>query len=202
MSNGPQQTPELTDELIAGRREGGSLPQDMPRWMAGAITTIDMLNLWAGRIFAWLTVPLIFAMMYEVIARYVFTAPTVWAYDMSRFLYGAMFVLGAGYALSKGVHIRSDFLYRNWSARTQGTVDLVLYLVFFFPTMLILLWVCSDWALTSLVRGERGMDTAWAPLLGPVRMSLPIGIALLTLQGVAETLRAAYAAKTGRWPGA
>jgi TRAP-type mannitol/chloroaromatic compound transport system permease small subunit len=197
MSNGP----ELTDELIAARREtGGQMPDDMPGWMAGAITTIDTLNLWAGRIFAWLTVPLIFAMMYEIIARYVFTAPTVWAYDMSRFLYGAMFVLGAGYALSKGVHIRSDFLYRDWPVRTQGTVDLVLYLAFFFPTMIILFWVCGDWALTSLMRGERGSDTAWAPLLGPVRMSLPIGIALLTLQGVAETLRAAYAAKSGRWP--
>ena len=193
MSKGPEATPELNDELIASRREGGGLPSDMPRWMAGTITAIDTLNLWAGRIFAWLTVPLIFAMMYEVIARYVFTAPTVWAYDMSRFLYGAMFILGAGYALSKGVHIRSDFLYRNWSARTQGTV--------FFPAMILLLWVCGDWALTSLVRGERGMDTAWAPLLGPVRMSLPIGIALLTLQGFAETLRAAYAAKHGKWPG-
>lgn len=197
MSNGP----ELTDELIAARREaGGVLPDDMPRWMAGTITAIDTVNLWAGRIFAWLTVPLIFAMMYEVVARYAFTAPTVWAYDTSRFLYGAMFVLGAGYALSKGIHIRSDFLYRNWSVKTQATVDLVLYILFFFPTMLILLWVCGDWALTSLVRGERGMDTAWAPLLGPVRLSLPIGIALLTVQGIAETLRAAYAAKNGRWP--
>jgi len=177
MSKGPEATPELNDELIASRREGGGLPSDMPRWMAGTITAIDTLNLWAGRIFAWLTVPLIFAMMYEVIARYVFTAPTVWAYDMSR------------------------FLYRNWSARTQGTVDLGLYIVFFFPAMILLLWVCGDWALTSLVRGERGMDTAWAPLLGPVRMSLPIGIALLTLQGFAETLRAAYAAKHGKWPG-
>ncbi len=195
MSNGP----ELTDELIAGRRETDRLPDDMPRWMAFAITAIDTLNLWAGRIFAWLTVPLIFCVMYEITARYLFTAPTVWAYDMSRFLYGAMFVLGAGYALSKGVHIRSDFLYRNWAPRTQGTVDLVLYLVFFFPTMVILFWVCGDWALTSLMRGERGMDTSWAPLLGPVRMSLPVGIALLTLQGIAESLRAAYAAKNGRW---
>ena len=201
MSSEQGQTPELTDELIAARREtGGRMPDDMPRWMAGMITAIDTLNLWAGQIFAWLTAPLIFAMMYEIIARYVFTAPTVWAYDVSRFLYGAMFVLGAGYALSKGVHIRSDFLYRDWSVRTQGRVDVVLYLLFFFPTMLILLWVCGDWALTSLMRGERGSDTAWAPLLGPVRMALPIGIALLTIQGIAETLRATYAAKNGRWP--
>ena len=201
MSSEQGQTPELTDELIAARRDtGGKMPDDMPRWMAGTITAIDTLNLWAGQVFAWLTAPLIFAMMYEIIARYVFTAPTVWAYDVSRFLYGAMFVLGAGYALSKGVHIRSDFLYRDWSVRTQGRIDVILYLLFFFPTMLILLWVCGDWALTSLMRGERGSDTAWAPLLGPVRMALPIGIALLTTQGIAETLRAIYAAKNGRWP--
>ena len=59
-------------------------------------------------------------MVYEVFARYYFTAPTVWAYDMSRMIYGAMFVLGAAYALSKGVHIRSDFLYRSWSVQHAG----------------------------------------------------------------------------------
>lgn len=192
---------ELTDEMIAGRRGApGELPPDMSRWMAGTITAIDTLNEWVGRIVCWLTIPLIFSMTYEVIARYFFTAPTVWAYDVSRFLYGAMFVLGAGYGLSKGIHIRSDFLYRNWPVRNQGTVDALLYAALFFPTMLILFSVSWDWAWTSLIREERGMDTAWAPLLGPVRMSLPIGIALLALQGVSEFLRSLYAISTGRWP--
>jgi TRAP-type mannitol/chloroaromatic compound transport system permease small subunit len=135
-----------------------------------------------------------------VVARYLFTAPTVWAYDISRMLYGALFVLGAGYALSKGVHIRSDFLYRNWSVRTQGRVDALLYVVFYFPTMLLLLWVSSDWAWTSIERGERGMDTSWMPLLGPVRSCLPIGVVLLIIQGVSELLKSAYAATRGRWP--
>lgn len=191
---------ELTDEMIAGRRLATGMPPDMPGWMAGAILGIDRFMAFTGRLFSWLAVPLMFAMVYEVVARYAFTAPTVWAYDVSRMCYGAMFVLGAGYALSKGIHIRSDFLYREWSVRTQGKVDTFLYLIFFFPTMLLLLWVSSEWAWTSLSRGERSMDTAWAPLIGPIKAALPVGIALLAVQGVSELLKSIYAASRGRWP--
>ncbi|MCC6212130.1 MAG: TRAP transporter small permease subunit [Burkholderiales bacterium] len=195
------QEPELTDEIIAGRRaDAGGLPADMPGWMAGTITAVDTASLWIGRAVSWLTIPLILVMLYEVFARYLFTAPTVWAYDISRMLYGAMFVLGAGYALSKGVHIRSDFLYRNWSVRTQGRVDATLYLVFYFPSLLVFLWVSSGWAWVSLSRGERGIDTAWMPLLGPIKSCLPIGVAFLLVQGVSELLKALYAARKGRWP--
>ena len=128
-------TPELTDEMIAGRRADVSvgLPDDMPPWMHRTIVVIDTFSQWIGHLVSWLTVPLMFAMVYEVIARYAFTAPTVWAYDISRMIYGAMFVLGAAYALSKGVHIRSDFLYRKWSVKTQGRVDTALYVIFYFP---------------------------------------------------------------------
>ena len=161
---------ELIDEMIAARRAdpGAGLPDDMPPWMSRTIIAIDTFSLWVGRAVSWISIPLMFAMVYEVVARYAFTAPTVWAYDMSRMLYGAMFVLGAGYALSKGVHIRSDFLYRKWAIRTQGRVDTALYLVFYFPAMLIFLWVATQWGWASVVRGERGIDTAWMPLLGPV----------------------------------
>ena len=77
-----------------------------------------------------------FAMVYEVLARKLFLAPTMWAYDMSRFFYGALFMLGAGYALSKGVHIRADFLYRNFKVKTQGLIVFRLYLLFYFPGLL------------------------------------------------------------------
>lgn len=192
----------LTDEMLAGRRPDshGHLPEDMPRWMSTTIVAIDTFSLWVGRAVAWLSVPLMFAMVYEVFARYYFTAPTVWAYDISRMVYGAMFVLGAAYALSKGVHIRSDFLYRHWSVRTQGRVDTALYLVCYFPAMIIFLWVSSDWAWVAVSRGERGMDTAWMPLLGPVKSCLPVGVALLIVQGVSELLKAVHAARKGQWP--
>ena len=192
----------LTDEMIAGRRPDshGHLPEDMPRWMSTTIVAIDTFSLWVGRLVAWMTIPLMAAMIYEVFARYYFTAPTVWAYDISRMVYGAMFVLGAAYALSKGVHIRSDFLYRKWSVRTQGRVDLALYVICYFPAMIILLWVSAEWAWTSLERGERGTDTSWMPLLGPVKSALPLGVALLIIQGVSELLKSLHAARKGRWP--
>jgi TRAP-type mannitol/chloroaromatic compound transport system permease small subunit len=192
----------LTDEMIAGRRPDshGHLPEDMPLWMSTLIVVIDTFSLWTGRLVGWLVVPLMFATVYEVLARYFFTAPTVWAYDVSRMLCGAMFVIGAAYALSKGIHIRSDFIYRKWSVKTQGRVDLALYLFCYFPAMIVFLYVATDWAWVSLSRGERGTDTAWMPLLGPVKATLPIGIAFLILQGISELLKAWYAAAKGRWP--
>src|SRR4029453_15089765 len=107
--------PNLTGEMIAGRRPDSHdhLPEDMPRWMSSIIVTIDTISLWTGRVVMWLTVPLMCVIVYEVLARYIFTAPTRWAYDISRMLYGAMFVLGAAYALSKGGHIRADFISRR-----------------------------------------------------------------------------------------
>lgn len=194
--------PEIGDELIAERRSDtpGKLPEDMPRWMARTITWIDLFSLWTGRTVCWLTVPLFAAMVYEVIARYAFVAPTMWAYDISRMLYGALFMLGAGYALSKGIHIRADFLYRNWSQKTQGIVDSTLYIVFYFPGLIVFLLMATDFAYLSWVRGERGMDTAWMPHMGPIKTVLPVGIVLLLIQGVSELLKSLYAATRGRWP--
>jgi TRAP-type mannitol/chloroaromatic compound transport system permease small subunit len=192
---------EITDESIAGRRGDlpAVLPPDVPNWMATTILAIDTTSRWVGLLACWLVVPLMAAMVFEIVARYAFTAPTVWAYDLSRMFYGSLFMLGAGYALSRGVHVRSDFLYRNWPVRTQGRVDLALYLICFLPTMVIFLWVSGEWAWQSVDRGERGMDTAWMPLLGPIKTVLPVGILLLLLQGISETLKSYYAATRGRW---
>lgn len=193
---------DITDELIAERRGGapGELPDDMIPWMAKTITFIDIMSLWVGRTVCWLTVPLMLGIVYEVFVRYVFVAPTMWAYDISRMLYGALFMLGAGYALSRGVHIRADFLYRNWSDKAQGTVDTVLYLAFYFPGLLVFLWMSADFATLAWIRGEKGMDTAWMPHMGPIKTALPVGIALLIIQGVSETLKSYYAMTKGRWP--
>ena len=193
---------EVGDELIAERRSRrpGDLPDDMPRWMARIITGIDWFSHWIGQIVCWITVPMFLVMVYEVVARYAFVAPTMWAYDISRMLYGALFMLGAGYALSKGVHIRADFLYRNWSVRAQGTVDAALYLLLYFPGLAVFLWTTTDYATLSWLRGERGMDTAWMPYMAPIKTVLPVGTTLLMIQGVSETLKSAYAAWKGRWP--
>jgi TRAP-type mannitol/chloroaromatic compound transport system permease small subunit len=194
--------PELVDPSIAERRSGapGQLPADMPPWMARTITAIDTFGLWTGKLVCWLILPLMFSMVYEIIARYYFVAPTIWAYDTSRMAYGAHFMLGAAYALSKGVHIRSDFLYRDWSVKRQARTDLFLYVVFYFPSMVIFRWVASEYAWAAVIRWERGMDTAWMPYLGPIRACIPIGVLFLVIQGVSELLKCVYAVRTGRWP--
>ena len=146
--------------------------------------------------------PLMIAMVYEVLARKLFLAPTMWAYDMSRFLYGALFMLGAGYALSRGVHIRADFLYRNFKVRTQGLIDFWLYLLFYFPGLLFFFYMTTGFVLESIKRGERGMDTAWMPYMWPIKACLWFGILFLLIQGISEVLKSYYAAKKGKWPDA
>ena len=193
---------DISDEMIAERRGGsGQMPKDMPLWMAKTITSIDKFSKRVGNIVCWLLIPLIFAMTYEVIMRKFFLAPTVWAYDISRFLYGALFMLGAAYALSKGVHIRADFLYRNFKTKNQGRVDFWLYLLFYFPGLTVFLYMTTGFLQESIMRGEKGMDTAWMPYMWPIKTCLWLGIVFLLVQGISELLKSYWAATKGKWPG-
>ncbi len=192
---------DISDEMIAERRGGtNKMPEDMPKWMAKTILGIDKFSKMIGNIVCWITIPLIFGMVYEVLARKLFLAPTIWAYDMSRFLYGALFMLGAGYALSKGVHIRADFLYRNFKIKTQGIVDFWLYLLFYFPGLTVFLYMTTGFVQESIMRNERGMDTTWMPFMWPIKSCLWIGIIFLIVQGISELLKSYYAATKGKWP--
>ena len=194
---------DKSDEMIAERRQGtGKMPDDMPKWMASTITNIDKSSKWIGNVVCWITIPLMLAMVYEVLARKLFLAPTMWAYDMSRFFYGALFMLGAGYALSKGVHIRADFLYRNFKVKTQGLIDFWLYLLFYFPGLLFFFYMTTGFVIESIQRGEKGMDTAWMPYMWPIKACLWFGILFLLIQGISELFKSYYAAKKGKWPDA
>ena len=193
---------DTSDEMIAERRGGSvKMPADMPLWMAKTITSIDKFSKWVGNIVCWILMPLIFAMTYEVIMRKLFLAPTIWAYDISRFLYGALFMLGAAYALSRGVHIRADFLYRNFKVKNQGLIDFWLYILFYFPGLFIFFYMTVGYVGESIRRGERGMDTTWMPYMWPIKTCLLIGIAFLLIQGVSELLKSYWASKKGEWPG-
>jgi TRAP-type mannitol/chloroaromatic compound transport system permease small subunit len=182
---------DITDELIAERRSGapGETPEDMHPLARKIVGNIDILSHWIGKITCLLLLPVIIAMVYEVVARKLFVAPTDWAYDTSRMISGAMFMLGAGYALMRGVHIRADFLFRNWKPTTQARVDTVLYLLFYFPALLFFFWVSAEYTLKSWISWERTMDTALMAPLAPARTAMPLGALFLLLQGIAELLR-------------
>lgn len=134
---------------------------------------------------------------YEVIARYLFDAPTIWAYDITYMLYGSHFMLGAAYTLYTNGHIRTDIFYQKWSLRRQGTVDALLYLFLFFPGMF--LFLDSSWqeAWLSLKVLETSDASPWRPPVYPFKMVLPLSALLLLLQGFSEFLKSAYASLRG-----
>ncbi len=185
---------DITDELIAERRAGepGQTPSDMVPWMRPVVRWIELLNLWVGRLTCLLVLPIIAVMVWEVVSRKLFLAPTDFSFEYSRMLAGAMFMLGAGYALMRGVHIRADFIYRNWSRKRQATVDAALYLAFYFPAMLFFLWISAEYTIKAWATWERSMDTAMMAPLAPARTAMPIAAFLLLLQGIAEFLRTLY----------
>lgn len=169
-----------------------------PEWLLRTVTLIDGLGEWTGRLVALLILPLVGGLTYEVIARYVFNAPTMWAYDTSYMLYGSHFMLGAAYTLLKGGHIRTDIFYQNWSPRRQGLIDATLYLLFFFPGMLFFLWMGWQEALHSWQIREMAETTAWRPPLYPFKTVIPVTALLVLTQGVSEFLKSLYAARTGQ----
>ena len=162
-----------------------------------AVRAIDRFTDTTGTWVAWLNIPLVLAVSYEVIARYAFHAPTIWSYDVSYMLYGTIFMLGAAYALHKGAHIRTDFFFEKWSVRTQGTIDSIAYLVFFFPSLVMFLVVSWDEGWYAFVIGETSEQTPWRPILWPFKMVIPLTCLLLIIQGVSETIKSVYAARTG-----
>ena len=164
------------------------------------IHLIDAVGEWSGWIAQWLVVPLMVGLGYEVIARYLFNAPTIWAYDAAYMLYGSHFMLGAAYTLLRKGHIRTDVFYGKWSEGRQGLVDASLYLFFFFPGMFFFLLAGWDAAQHSWSIGETSEASVWRPVMYPFKTVMPVTAALLLLQGISEFLKSLHAARTGRWP--
>src|SRR5947209_7905068 len=162
-----------------------------------AVRVIDRFTDTTGVWLAWLNVPLVAAVAYEVFARYIFNAPTLWSFDVTYMLYGTVFMLGAAYALHKGAHIRTDFFYEKWSDRTRGMVDSISYLVFFFPSVVMLLFVSANEAWYAFDIHETSEQTPWRPILWPYKSVVPLTCVLLLIQGVSETIKSVYAWRTG-----
>ncbi|MBW1766185.1 MAG: TRAP transporter small permease subunit [Deltaproteobacteria bacterium] len=164
------------------------------------IRVIDAITDWGGKAISWLIVPLVGALVYEVFARYFFHAPTVWAYDVTYMIYGSMYMLGAAYTLLKGGHIRTDILYRMFSPRWQGIVDASLYILFFFPGLILFSLAAWDYASYSWGIGEQAAVSPWRPIIYPFKTVIPVTFCLLLIQGISELLKSIHAAVKGEWP--
>ena len=168
--------------------------------MQSSLLAIDRLNTFIGKTFAWCIVILTFAISYEVFARYILRAPTTWAFDASYMLYGALFMMAGAYTLSRNGHVRGDFLYRTWAPRRQAALDLVLYILFFFPGILAMIYAGWDFARLSYLFNERSAFSPEGLYVWPFKMLIPITGVLMLLQGIVEVVRCAICVRTGEWP--
>lgn len=167
--------------------------------MEGYIGFADRLSSWFGKVFAWCVMIMTLGVGYEVVVRYLFRAPTPWAFDLSYMMYGTMFMMAGAYALSRDAHVRGDFLYRLWQPRTQAAVELVLYFVFFFPAVLALVFAGWKYASRSWRYFEVStMSPANVPIFQFKSVIVAAGV-LLVIQGIAQVFRCILCLRTGVW---
>ncbi len=138
---------------------------------------------------AWLIVPLILALCWEVFARYVMNAPTIWAFEIGYLLTGSGWLLGMAYALSRDVHIRVDVLTTRMSTRAKALVDVVLYSAIVFPFLIWLVFALQGRFAAAVKSGERSGQSAWNPAVWPFRLVFLVAFTLLAIQVLAQILR-------------
>lgn len=161
---------------------------------------VDGVSTWVGKAAAWLIMGLMLLVCVEVVKRYALNMPTAWIFDASNFFYGTLFMLCGAYTLAQNAHVRGDFLYSSMRPRTQASLDLVLYIVFFIPGIAALIWAGYDYAAKSWAINEHSNVTANGPPVYPFKTVIPIAGALVMLQGLAEIVRCIVCLRTGQWP--
>jgi TRAP-type mannitol/chloroaromatic compound transport system permease small subunit len=162
--------------------------------------TIDGISTWVGKAASWLIVALMAVVCVEVFKRYIMNMPTAWIFDADNMLYGTAFMLCGAYTLAQNAHVRGDFLYSSMRPRTQAALDIVLYVVFFFPGIAALIYAGSDYAADSWRIAEHSNVTAEGPAVYPFKTMIPIAGVLVMLQGVAEMVRCVVCLNAGEWP--
>ncbi|MEJ0001309.1 MAG: TRAP transporter small permease subunit [Verrucomicrobiota bacterium] len=160
----------------------------------------DRISTWAGKLAAWLIIALMLVVCVEVFKRYILNAPDAWIYDINNMMYGTLFMMCGAYTLSQDAHVRGDFLYGSMKPRTQASLDLALYILFFLPGIVALVYAGVEYAGESWRIGEHSNVTADGPPVYHFKTVIPIAGALVMLQGVAEIVRCVVCLKTGAWP--
>jgi TRAP-type mannitol/chloroaromatic compound transport system permease small subunit len=161
---------------------------------------IDQLSKSVGHAFAWCIVILILGTSYEVFVRYILDDPTGWAFDMSSILYGGLFLMAGAYALSRGSHVRGDIFYRLMPTRVQAGIELVLFIIFFYPGILALMYSGWSYAMDSVRIHEVSVNSPIGVPIWQLKLVIPAAGFLLAVQGIAEILRCIICIRTGEWP--
>ena len=167
--------------------------------MQSFMLAVDRLSTFIGKFFAWTVVGLTLLICWEVFSRYALNQPHAWVLDAQIMLYGTLFMTAGAYTLSKNGHVRGDVLYGFFKPRTQATLDLILYVLFFLPGIVALTWAGWTFAQESLAIREQTFSADALPLY-PFKFIIPIAGAALLLQGLVEMLRCGVCIRDGVWP--
>lgn len=168
--------------------------------MQKILLAIDQVSTFVGQFFSWLIVGLTFLISWEVFSRYVLDRPHSWAFDVMIIMYGTLFMMAGAYTLAKAGHVRGDVLYGFFEPRTQATIDLILYVVFFIPGVFALTYAGYFYAMESWAIRESSTITAEGPPIYPFKMMLPLAGIFLLAQGIVEIIRCVICIKQGDWP--
>jgi TRAP-type mannitol/chloroaromatic compound transport system permease small subunit len=160
---------------------------------------VDRMSTWLGQAFSWVIVALTLMITWEVFSRYALNSPHAWALDVQIMFYGTLFMMAGAYTLSKNAHVRGDVLYSFFRPRTQATVDLTLYFLFFLPGIIALTWAGWIFANESMAIRESTFSATPLPVY-PFKFVIPIAGGMLLLQGIVEIVRCIQCLRLGEWP--
>jgi len=166
----------------------------------GLLHTADRISTWAGKVTSWLIISLMLMVCIEVFKRYILNAPTSWIFDAENMMYGTLFMMCGAYTLAQNAHVRGDFLYSSMKPRMQASLDLVLYIAFFIPGILGLIYAGYDYAWQSWLIREHSNVTSEGPPVYQFKAIIPVAGVLVMVQGLAEILRSIVCLRTGQWP--
>ncbi|MFM9880415.1 MAG: TRAP transporter small permease subunit [Burkholderiaceae bacterium] len=167
--------------------------------MQNLLLAVDRLSTWIGKAGSWTALALTLLISVEVFSRYVLNKPHSWVLDAQIMLYGVLFMTAGAYTLSKNGHVRGDVLYGFFRPRTQATIDLTLYILFFLPGIVALTWAGWSFAQESLAINEQTFNADSLPLY-PFKFVIPLSGAMLLLQGLVEIVRCVMCLQNGQWP--
>ena len=161
---------------------------------------VDKVSTWVGHAFSWLIVGLTLLISWEVFSRYALDNPHAWAFDVMIQMYGALFMMAGAYTLAKNGHVRGDVVYGFFTPRVQASLDLTLYIVFFIPGVVALVWAGYTFAAESWAIRESSNITAGGPAYYPFKTVIPVAGAFVLVQGIVEIIRCVICIRQGEWP--
>ena len=167
--------------------------------MQKVLLAVDRLSTWIGQLFSWAIILLTGLISWEVFSRYVLGKPHGWMLDVQIMLYGILFMMAGAYTLSKNGHVRGDVLYGFFRPRTQATLDLVLYILFFLPGVIAMTYAGWLYFGESLAIRETTFNADPIPVY-PFKFFIPVAGAVLLLQGLVEIARCVICIRDGEWP--